>query len=84
MATLSEYLKLADATADEQAERIRRFAARIKVDVVTVRRYLSGSRRPSWEVLPRIVKETKGAVTADDFMLMGATKKQTRPSMQAA
>lgn len=68
MATLSQYLRLSDATADEQAERIRKFAAKIEVDVVTVRRYLSGTRRPKWEVMARIVKATQGEVTADAFM----------------
>lgn len=82
MSTLADYLNLAAATPDEQAERIRKFATKIKVDVVTVRRYLAGSRRPSWAIMPRIVKETRGVVTADDFM-GGAAKKNGRGSQPA-
>lgn len=44
------------------------FAARIGVDPVTVRRYLSGSRRPEWDVIAVIMEVTGGVVTANDFV----------------
>lgn len=59
---LSEWLKLRNITAAE-------FAGRIGVSPMAVSRYLSGQRRPDWDiVLPKIVKETGGAVTANDFL----------------
>lgn len=75
MPSLADHLKLSSATPEEQAARIRRFAKQIDVDVVTVRRYLSGTRRPSWDVLPKIAKATHGQVTADDFMSPQTVKK---------
>lgn len=44
------------------------FARKISVSEVTVTRYITGSRRPEWDVLQRIVEQTSGAVTADDFL----------------
>jgi transcriptional regulator with XRE-family HTH domain len=44
------------------------FARKISVSEVTVTRYITGSRRPEWDVLQRIVEQTGGAVTADDFL----------------
>lgn len=80
MASLTQYLRLEEATDAEQAERIRNFAGKIKVDVVTVRRYLLGTRRPSWDVMPRIVCATGGQVTAADFMRAG--RKRARSKQQ--
>jgi predicted transcriptional regulator len=44
------------------------FAAELEVSRETVRRYLSGERKPEWDVMHRIVALTKGAVTANDFL----------------
>lgn len=52
----------------KQGLSLREFAEQIAVTKGTVSRYESGRRRPEWAVLDRIVKATRGAVTADDFM----------------
>lgn len=67
MTPLGQYLTEERKTPEE-------FAALIDVDPVTVRRYLNGSRRPSWDVMPRIVSATAGRVTADSFLLAGKRK----------
>ena len=59
--TLREYLHWQGIT-DAQ------FAQRIDVDLVSVRRYMRGDRRPRWDVMSRIVAESNGHVTANDFM----------------
>jgi antitoxin CcdA len=43
------------------------FGRRLGVSKATVSRYASGARIPSPAVMRRIVAETKGAVTANDF-----------------
>ena len=43
------------------------FAALIGVKDATVSRYLSGHRRPEWDVVDRIKAVTGGLVTADDL-----------------
>lgn len=58
---LSEYLRAVDKDAAW-------FADQIGVDPVSVRRYISGSRRPEWRVIARIKAATGGVVTADDFI----------------
>lgn len=73
MTPLAQYLTDQRQTPEE-------FAALIAVDPVTVRRYLNGSRRPSWDVMPRIVSATDGKVTADSFLTAGKRKR----SFQAA
>lgn len=55
-----------------------------KVDAVSVRRYLSGSRIPSWDVMPRIVEATGGEVTANDFLRDERRRKSKTDSMRAA
>lgn len=73
---LSDYLTWKSITPET-------FAARLKVDVVTVRRYLRGTRRPRWGVMDRIVTATDGMVTANDFApgtaKPEAPKKRKRP-----
>jgi transcriptional regulator with XRE-family HTH domain len=44
------------------------FAERIGVTRQSLHRYKSGDRRPEWDVLERIVRETNGAVTPNDFI----------------
>ena len=44
------------------------FALRIGVSHAAVSRYLTGHRRPNWEVLDRIEQATAGEVTANDFV----------------
>lgn len=43
------------------------FGARIERSGEAVRRYASGERIPDRETMPRIVRETGGSVTANDF-----------------
>ena len=70
---LHDYLTLKGLTPEA-------FAEQLQVDAVTVRRYLRGKRRPTWEVMSRITEQTKGAVTANDFVPERETKKRSRPS----
>lgn len=58
---LSDYIDGANLTRAE-------FAALIDVDEASLSRYISGSRRPNWDVLHRIRDATGGRVTANDFM----------------
>lgn len=58
---LSDWILKNNLTADT-------FAERIEVDPVTVRRYIAGTRQPRWKILQRIVQETRGEVTPDDFL----------------
>jgi transcriptional regulator with XRE-family HTH domain len=44
------------------------FAERIGVTRQTLWRYMSGERRPEWDVLERIKRETEGHVTPNDFL----------------
>lgn len=44
------------------------FAARIGVSRQALWRYKSGDRRPEWALLEKIVAETCGAVTPNDFL----------------
>lgn len=57
---LNDYLTWKRLTPDT-------FAERIGVDVVSVRRYVNGKRRPRWRIMDRIAAETSGHVTANDF-----------------
>lgn len=45
------------------------FAHRIGTSVISVRRYLNGTRKPACEVMRKIHTVTDGAVTANDFWL---------------
>lgn len=58
---LADYLAHTGTTAEQ-------FAHEIQVSDVAVYRYMTGSRRPQWDVLARIAKATGGKVTANDFM----------------
>ena len=44
------------------------FAALVGVNQSTVYRVRKGLQRPSWRLLDKISSETKGAVTANDFL----------------
>lgn len=59
---LSDYLKHTNTTPSE-------FAHRIGTSVPSVRRYLDGSRKPSSEIVKRIITETDGAVMPNDFWI---------------
>ena len=48
------------------------FAERIGVSRQSLHRYTAGQRRPDWDVLSRIVRETNGEVTANDFIQLPA------------
>ena len=48
------------------------FAARIGVTPEAVRKYLGKERIPTREVMERIVEETSGEVTANDFFGIAA------------
>jgi transcriptional regulator with XRE-family HTH domain len=58
---LSDYLAAENLTRDA-------FAQRLGVHSVTVSKWCTGSQRPSWFFLGRILEITGGAVTATDFM----------------
>jgi len=54
------------------------FAEELNVDAVSVRRYVSGKRRPRWGLMALIAEKTEGHVTANDFA-PEAKKKPKRP-----
>ena len=60
-------MKLADYLRDHDELPVR-FAERIGRSPATVSRILSGVSRPDWETIERIVRATRGKVTANDFM----------------
>ena len=60
-------MRLADYLA-QKAQSAEEFAREVGVDPVSVRRYLKGKRLPKWDVMQRITKATKKAVTANDFV----------------
>tara|TARA_R110000868_G_scaffold936_4_gene7152 strand:- start:1551 stop:1784 length:234 start_codon:yes stop_codon:yes gene_type:complete len=60
------------------------FAAEIGVDLVTVGRYVTGARRPRWEIMARIAEATKGQVTADDFLDAAKPRRPSGPGRAAA
>ena len=66
---LSDYLTQKNMTPET-------FAEKLKVDAVTVRRYLTGKRRPNWQVMADITSKTGGAVTANDFLPEPKPKKR--------
>ena len=59
--TLSDWMSWQEKTDSWVAERIG-------VDRVSVCRYRTGTRIPDWDILPRIVQLTSGAVTPNDFL----------------
>jgi transcriptional regulator with XRE-family HTH domain len=48
------------------------FAERIGVSSETIRRYLTGERRPDRQKLVKIAEATEGQVTANDFFGIAA------------
>ena len=58
--TLKAYLELTTTTRAE-------FAARIGVSAEAIRRYTECGRVPTPKVMAEILRETDGAVTANDF-----------------
>jgi hypothetical protein len=76
--TLNEYL------SDNQI-RVQTFASRIKVSDPAVYAWLSGRNVPNRRLMARIVAETKGAVTANDFFHashVGGTMSETRQPVE--
>lgn len=59
--TLENYLKSVGKSPEK-------FGAEIGVYGSTIRRYIYGERFPRTAVLQKIIKATKGRVTADDFL----------------
>ncbi len=59
--TLDEYMNKNGMKDAEMAEKL-------DVTVVSVGRYRNRKRRPTWEVMQRIIDVTQGAVTFQDFM----------------
>lgn len=57
---LTQWLSIHDLTAAE-------FGRRVGVGRATALRYAKGQRIPDRDVMARIVRETGGAVTANDF-----------------
>lgn len=53
---------------EQAAEPDASFARRIGVSPQALSRYKLGQRRPEWDVLERIARETDGAVTPNDFI----------------
>lgn len=53
---------------DQSGTSVARFAERIGVHPQAVHRYLNGERIPRLKVMIRIIHETKGEVSADDFL----------------
>lgn len=58
---LSEYLKVKGMTHED-------FARRVDVSVSYVTYLVQGKRKPSFDLLVNIHKETDGAVTFNDFI----------------
>jgi transcriptional regulator with XRE-family HTH domain len=69
---LAEYLTANGLTPEK-------FADELGVDAVSVRRYMSGTRRPRWAVMARIADLTGGQVTANDFVPV-EPKRRVRPN----
>ncbi len=62
------------------------FAERLGVTRQTLWRYMSGDRRPEWDVLERICAETGGQVTPNDFLgdPQAPATADSAPAMQGA
>lgn len=69
---LKAWLERENLTHGEFAERIDRTAE-------SVRRYASGERIPDRDTMPRIVRETGGAVTANDFFDLDEAPQPAEP-----
>jgi transcriptional regulator with XRE-family HTH domain len=63
--TLTEYLEQASLTRSQ-------FAERINVTTEAVRRYVEGERVPNRRIMARILLETAGQVTPNDFFRVAA------------
>jgi predicted transcriptional regulator len=64
-----------DTYLDETQTSIRDLAKALGVSYETVRRYISGERKPDWEVLAKLNQVTRGCVTANDFVPKRARSK---------
>ena len=64
---LKEYLKIYNLTSKD-------FAKKINVSEVTISRYMSGERFPNKRILQKILKNSEGVVTADDFKFKKSDK----------
>ncbi|HEU4341465.1 MAG TPA: helix-turn-helix transcriptional regulator [Candidatus Binatia bacterium] len=73
---LADYLKCHKLSAAD-------FAERISVHETTVYRYLRGERIPNRDTLERILGETKGEVTANDFFSYGEPLSERRDFVAA-
>jgi transcriptional regulator with XRE-family HTH domain len=73
---LAEYLTAHGLTPEK-------FADELGVDAVSVRRYMSGARRPRWSVMAEIAALTGGKVTANDFVAV-EPKRRVRPSQRVS
>lgn len=62
----SGVMKLNDYITQQNLD-CREFANQIDVSYETVRRYLTGERKPRDEIMTRIVLQTEGKVTPNDF-----------------
>lgn len=76
---LSDWLAVSEIKADV-------FAKEIGVSEVAIYRYIAGTRRPQWDVMARIMKATRGEVTANDFLLVrdpprGGVRREKRGSV---
>lgn len=74
---LAEYLSDAEIKASA-------FAERIGVTRQTLWRYMSGERRPEWDVLERIAQATRGQVTPNDFLEAPETAEAPPPDESPA
>lgn len=61
MVKLDDYLK--DAKLTNAA-----FAERLAVSEATISRLRNGKQAPSWDLIQRIVAETSGKITPNDFL----------------
>jgi DNA-binding transcriptional regulator YiaG len=59
--TLKEYLRVSRITQEE-------FADQVGAHVITVNRWITGNRRPSWSSVRKITQATGGVVTAASWL----------------
>lgn len=65
---LPEWLISVDRDPDAPETRLW-LAERLEVDPISVGRYLDGTRRPDQDrVMPKLIKLTQGAVSANDYI----------------
>jgi DNA-binding transcriptional regulator YdaS (Cro superfamily) len=82
---LGDHIKAVKKPDQSIGEVIDAFAHRIDVYPATVRRYMDGTRRPRWDILTRIERETGGHVTANDFVEpISKDRRRTRQAQSVA